>query len=141
LANEIHNVYHLSIILLGSKDDMQICSEIAQKCGDFVVDLSGQMNIRITAAITSMSKVAVSNDSGPLHFAAAVGVPTIGIFGPTGANHKSPPGTNSYPVSLGLACSPCYYGKFHGCIFDRIRCMEDLKVEMVMKTVNQAMGI
>jgi len=129
----------LTPLLMGGKSDRQVCEDVTRQSSVDCVNLAGAYNMRISAAILGLCRIAVTNDSGPLHIAAAVGVPVVGVFGPTGPELKLPPGEHVYSASTGLPCSPCYFGKFQGCIFDKIKCFEELTVENVLSVVKRAM--
>ncbi len=135
LANLIIEKYHYKVVLLGNQDDKEVCALTNLQCGGKLFNLSGRYNIRQTAAIVKMSKLVISNDSAPLHISGALGVPTVGIYGPNGAQHKLPPGKYCYSISAGLKCSPCFFTVFKGCIYDYIKCMEDLTPEFVFDRV------
>jgi ADP-heptose:LPS heptosyltransferase len=51
----------------------------------------------------------IGNDSAPMHMAAALGIPTVGIFGPTSVANFRPRGRRVEVVHAGLACSPCFH--------------------------------
>lgn len=138
LIKKIVDEFKTKIVLLGGISDMETVSSVVEKSGGGVINLCGKTNLRISAAIAQNATIVVTNDSGPLHIAAAVGAPVVGIFGPTGMQHKLPPGRTSYAATLGLPCSPCYFSAFKGCIFDKIRCLEELTVDMVMKVIEKA---
>jgi len=126
----------LKVVLAGSRDDQSLCESVREVTTSSPINLAGTMSIRIMAALMSQARIVITNDSAPLHIAAAVGAPTLGIFGPTGAAYKLPPGDYVASVSLGLPCSPCYYGKFKGCLFSTIRCMEELGEEKVIQAAD-----
>ncbi len=130
----------LDTILSGSRSDLHVCEEVANLAKVTTFNICGKTEIRLTAAIMAQSCIVLSNDSAPLHISAAVGAPTVGIFGPTGAKHKLPPGDHSVSVSLGLPCSPCYYGTFKGCIFENIRCMDELSHQQVIEAMKSLLN-
>ncbi len=140
LARRLFHQPGVRIVLSGGGSDEAVSAAIARECGTGAVNLCGRLHIRIAAALTRHAAVAVANDSGPLHIAAAVGTPVVGIFGPTGVDVKSPPGGTNRAVSLNLPCSPCYFGVFKGCIFDRPRCLEELTVDMVCAAVRELLS-
>jgi len=139
VTNYAKDQLNLTPLLLGGSSDRQVCEEVARKSSVDCVNLSGSYSMRISAAILSLCRIAVTNDSGPLHVAAAVGVPVVGVFGPTGPELKLPPGDNVHSASLGIPCSPCYFGKFKGCIFDNIKCFDDLSSKSVLAVIGKAM--
>jgi len=136
LATWLQEQANLRVIASGSKNDYDVCAEVSSLSGKSIFNLAGKTDIRTTAAIIKRSRVVVTNDSAPLHISAAVGSLTVGIFGPTGAVYKLPPGDRNVGVSLGLPCSPCYYGAFKGCQFDTIRCMTELTHQKVIDVVD-----
>jgi len=139
LSKRIMDELGLRIVILGSETDSEAAISVSRKTGTGVVNLCGKSDIRSTAAIMKRSHLVISNDSGPLHIAAGIGAPVVGIFGPTGVKLKMPSGKKSFSAALGLPCSPCYFSTFRACIFDRIRCMDDLTVDKVMPVVMRAL--
>lgn len=140
LCDMISSELDLRVILLGGRADTDVCNAVNMHSRLTHPVLSGDIDLRTTAAIMSKSSLVISNDSGPLHIAAAVGVPVVGIFGPTGARLKQPPGKISIAAQLDLPCSPCYFGHFKGCIFDTLRCMDELTSEQVFSVVCEALS-
>lgn len=134
LAEWLTDQLDMEVVLAGSNDDRSVCLEVSRLSRNTLLDISGNTSIRITAALMKLSKIVFANDSAPLHISAAVGAPTVGIFGPTGSEYKLPFGSHVVGVKLGLPCSPCYYGVFNGCIFNTIRCMEELSPQLVIET-------
>jgi ADP-heptose:LPS heptosyltransferase len=82
----------------------------------------------------------VSNDSGPAHFAAASGLPTIILFGPETPNLYLPLGTAT-AIYAGIACSPCVSASNHrkSACDDNV-CMKAISVEQVLTTVTGALA-
>jgi len=132
LAKWLRDERNMKVLVMGSSSDASCAAEVAGMAGENVMCLAGKTDVRTTAAIIARSVIAVSNDSAPMHIASAVGTPTLGIFGPTGAVAKAPLGDRCSAISLGLPCSPCYFATFKGCIFDTIRCMQELSAEKVI---------
>jgi heptosyltransferase-2 len=84
---------------------------------------------------------AVANDSGPLHVAAAVGTPTVGLFGPTSpALGFAPLGERVRTLHLDLFCSPCSRHGRRRCRRERRFCLEDLSPEAVLAALDQVMA-
>ena len=97
-------------------------------------------NLRLAGALLARSDVCVANDSGLLHLAAAVGVPTIGIFGPTNPAVWGPAGPGHHIVRHIVPCQPCYKddGVLPICEWEH-RCMRDLDVPEVLGAVTTAL--
>lgn len=95
------------------------------------LDLSGQLSLKELAALTARARLFVGVDSAPMHIAAAMGTPTVAIFGPSGDREWGPWNVASrVVVSAGHACRPC--GR-DGCEGSKIsECLTTLPVEQVL---------
>ena len=93
-----------------------------------VVDLAGKINLRELSALLKKAKLFVGIDSGVMHMASALDVPTVAIFGPTDPSYTGPQNMRSRVVRRDLACSPCYLRK--PC--PHRECLEGLEAEVVM---------
>ena len=99
---------------------------------------AGALSLRGTAALLEQAAMLVTNDSAPLHLAAAVAIPTVAIFGPTvPAFGFGPRGPDDLVVEVtGLACRPC---SSHGpavCPLGHHRCMQEVPVAQVLAAVS-----
>jgi len=106
------------------------------------LNLAGKLTVPQTAAVISQCAAVVANDTMNLHLADSLGVPAIGIFGPTQPEHYRPRGERSAYLwgGRGLECSPCHRdGVFPPCHFDH-RCMMNTKVSAVVAAVRAAAG-
>jgi len=83
LGRRLAEEAHCGIMLFGSPAERSLCAQVARACGSAVVDLSGQTTLPELAALLSLCKVVVANDSGGMHLAAAVGTRVVGLFGAT----------------------------------------------------------
>ncbi len=72
-----------SIVLMGTAEEGVLCAHIANEIGRGAVNMAGSTSLSEFASMLSLCELAVANDSGGMHLAAAVGVPTVGIFGAT----------------------------------------------------------
>ena len=114
---------------------------------DSIRTVSGTSLVELTAVIERCS-LYVGNDSGPMHIAAALGVPTVGIYGPSSPEQTSPRGVQGVthlPVSASFACSPCRERFFEECpsppsADERPPCLNDVDVEMVADAVDRVLG-
>lgn len=99
------------------------------------LDLTGLTTVGQAAAILASCNLYIGNDSALLFVAASVGIPTIGIYGPTDSKLIEPYGDNHVSVQSPTECSPCYnpingvQGKAYRC--NSQKCMLDVKVETV----------
>ena len=113
---------------------------VAQCGGDRCVSFAGHSAITDLPALYALAVVMVAGDSGPAHFAAASGLPTIVLFGPETPHLYRPLG-NSIPIYAGLACSPCVSASNHrkSACADNV-CMHAISAEQVFKTVNEVLS-
>lgn len=128
------------IVLLGSDSDADIAEEILRETKARVLNLVGKTSLTDTMAILKISNLYIGNDSGPLFIAAALGIPTLGIFGPTDASIINPPGRLHVAVQSPADCSPCYNpleglkGRAYRC--DNYKCMAEISAEAVFRAAS-----
>jgi len=115
------------VVLLTSPGEREQAKRIATTCnGVPIVGHDGDV-LELTAAMSHCAAV-ITNDSGPLHVAAALAVPSVSIFGPTDPERTVIPGA-SRVIRRTLACQPCYQRE---CPLGHHRCMTDVTVDEVL---------
>lgn len=120
--------------LIGGQEDRQIASEIQRGLPFPVADLTGRTTIGELFAAVQGFKMVVSNDSAPMHVAFLLGVPVVGIFGPTTkALGFSPFGGNACVAEVDLACRPCSRHGGRRCPKGHFLCMRGLSPEKVFE--------
>jgi ADP-heptose:LPS heptosyltransferase len=113
-----------NFVLLGGPED-KFCEQIRSVAPDRVKNLAGQLSLQESAAISSLSKLVVSNDTGILHVADQLGVPTIALIGPTAFGY--PYHQNSQVAEIELWCKPCSKDGRGKCINDLYkRCLVEV---------------
>jgi heptosyltransferase-2 len=127
----------LAVWVLGGPGERTLAAEIAQGFGRHVRDLTGS-DLRNAILALATAQVAVSNDSGLLHVAAALGTPSIGIFGPTSPWHWAPlnPLAGTIQAAIELDCRPCHKPI---CRLGHHRCMRDIAPEQVLAATRKAL--
>jgi heptosyltransferase II len=133
LIAEGHRVW-----IVGGPGERTLAAEIAATAPDAILDLTGP-DLRNAILALAAAEVAVSNDSGLLHVAAALGTPAIGIFGPTSPLHWAPlnPLAAVIETPNQLPCRPCHKPI---CRLGHHLCMRDIAVEHVMAATRAAIG-
>jgi len=126
-----------AVWIVGGPDEKALTAEIGAGQPQ-VRDLTGP-DLRNAILALACAAVAVSNDSGLLHVAAALGTPTIGIFGPTSPWHWAPlnPLAAVIETRTELACRPCHKPT---CRLKHHRCMRDIPAADVMAAVSAAVA-
>jgi heptosyltransferase-2 len=121
------------VVVLGSAKERAIGDEVAAQAGsERVRNLCGETSLADAVDLLAAADVAVSNDSGLLHVAAAAGAPVVAIYG-SSSPHFTPPLTAAAAiVSLGIECSPCFARE---CPLKHLRCLNDLTPATVLGAV------
>jgi heptosyltransferase-2 len=103
------------------------------------IDLAGQTSLQVLAGVLAVSAACVSNDSGAMHLAAAIGTPTVALFGPTREIETAPltrAGGRAEVLINPVWCRPCMLRE---CPIDH-RCMKGLSPERVLKAIRHALS-
>jgi lipopolysaccharide heptosyltransferase II len=110
----------IRVVVTGMDKDRALAQELISLAKSKPAVLTGKTNILQLGALISFCKVYVSNDSAPLHVAAAMGVPVIALFGPTSPERHVPPAGRIRVISKQVKCGPCYKGDCRnpGCMND-----------------------
>jgi lipopolysaccharide heptosyltransferase II len=135
LATELIAKYNAQAVFVGDNSEKGDINNIASMMDHHVANLAGILSLKETAAIVSKMRLFISNDSGPMHIAAGVGTPVIGIFGPTREDKNSPWPRNDVPamtVREPMACAPCYVSYSGNIDCDHMSCLRQLTPEKVL---------
>ncbi|MBN9585513.1 MAG: lipopolysaccharide heptosyltransferase II [Afipia sp.] len=128
----------LDVWVVGGPSEKAIASEIVGFAGPRVRDLTGT-DLRNGIMAMAAAKTVISNDSGLMHIAAAIGTPTIGIFGPTSPYHWGP--LNGLAATIkratDLPCQPCHKPV---CTQNDHHCMRDIPASQVVETAQRVMA-
>lgn len=115
--------------LFGSKNDREACSTIAADLpSDSVVSLAGETSLQQAVALMSQVQKVVSNDSGLMHVAAALGRPLVALFGSTSPDYTPPLGEQCAVIKADIDCSPCFK---RDCPYGHYKCLEDMSPDQV----------
>lgn len=132
VAQRLTEAYGARLVLLGGNGDREICSEVLNSpcTKDFGVgiNLAGEIDLRTSIALLSRCSLFITNDSGPMHLAASLGVPTVAVFGSTDPKLTGPLGDRVRVVKKDIACSPCLERE---CKYGHYECMKMISVDDV----------
>jgi heptosyltransferase II len=132
----------VAVVAVGSLEDLELGKMIVgavRAFGGTAVNACGRLSLRESAALIGKAAALVTNDSAPLHFAAAVGTPTVALFGPTlPAFGFGPRGPRDVALGVdGLACRPCSRHGPRACPLGHHRCLQGLAVEAVLVAIEE----
>jgi len=120
------------VVVAGTADDLWDGQSKRLQFPAHVHNLAGRLSLRETAEVIAAAGAFVGNDSGLSHIAAAVGTPTVMIFGPTSELVLGSFPPNVHIVRRGLRCEPCWFdGRFRAC-GGRIDCLAQVTVEAII---------
>lgn len=131
------------VVVIGSPDDASLGAEVVRAGGaggaGRVVNACGRLSLRESVALIARAGVLVTNDSAPLHFAQAVGTPTVAIFGPTIPGFGfGPRGERDQTLGVdGLACRPCSRHGPPACPLGHHLCLRSLEVARVVNAIEE----
>jgi heptosyltransferase-3 len=139
LANAIRSaVQDVVVILTGTVGEQLLIREFVDSYRGPVVDASGEGSVERTALILKRCDLLVSVDTGAMHLAAAMGTPTVGLFGPNTPKHWAPVGPRATSVyHTTVPCSPCINSYTDSrplsCTYrEKSRCMLDIEAQTVL---------
>ena len=108
LADLIANEHGLEIVLSGAGSERSLAEHVARSMRVPSRNTAGETSVTELVQLLAGARIVVAGDTGPLHVAAALGRPVVGIFGPTDPVNTGPISARSEVLRLGLPCSPCY---------------------------------
>jgi lipopolysaccharide heptosyltransferase II len=110
VCSQLIKRYQAHILLVGNQDDILVGDQLiaGQAWADGVIRSEGRTTLMVLAALLRQCVLFIGGDSGPLHIADAVGIPTVSIFGPTDPRLLAPRGARHRVIHAKLPCSPCY---------------------------------
>jgi len=107
VADRLIDATGAQAVLFGSAGDKESTTTVARSARHTVVDIAGKTNLKEAMALIARCTLFLSNDSGLMHVAGALGIPTIAIFGSTNPATTSPVGEKSVVIHHDVPCSPC----------------------------------
>ena len=136
LVRWLSSEYGFTVIITGSSEEREKAREIKKIGGPNVYNFAGKTSIGMFAALIKSCKLFIGGDSAGIHIAAAVGTPTVSIFGPASTSAWAPRGKQHAIVyNEKLSCVPC---DLKGCEGRGIsRCLDELTVDDVKSVVRR----
>ncbi|MBD3181621.1 hypothetical protein GF312_04960 [Candidatus Poribacteria bacterium] len=139
LSDRLAQDYGVKVLIFGGKSESKTAEIVINKMNNKPLLLAGKTTLNQTAAVMERCNLFISNDSGPMHIAAASGTKVIGIFGPTDSKIHGPYGESCYTVESSIDCRPCHHPHDPPIQCDKRECLESISVDMVMEKVRSVM--
>ncbi|MEQ8690558.1 MAG: lipopolysaccharide heptosyltransferase II, partial [Pseudomonadales bacterium] len=117
-----------NVWLLGSPKDQTDCARIAELAPG-AINLAGRTQLVDAVDLLSVCQQVVCNDSGLMHIACALGVPTVGVFGSTSPGFTPPLGEHAQVAEIELVCRPCFQRE---CPLGHLNCLRQLQPSEVL---------
>jgi len=129
-ANRVASELGAAVAIFGSKDERALCESVAASITAPVKNFAGETSLAEFIDLAAACRVYLTNDSGAMHIASALGVPTVAIFGATDDQTTGPTGPLAKVVREPVECSPCLQRE---CPIDH-RCMTRVSASRVAET-------
>jgi heptosyltransferase-2 len=128
------------VVLFGAPEEVELCQKIVSEAPG-AVSIAGKTRLWESAEIYALADAVVCNDSGAMHLAAAAGVPTVAVFGPTVLRFGYRPWQNAARVveDNDLKCRPCGRHGNHVCPIGTHECMKRVSSQQVLNSLNEVL--
>jgi heptosyltransferase-2 len=136
LADQLIAKLGLQVALFGSQQEIILAEKIREQMTEQCAILAGRTDLSSLLGAISLCRLFVTNDSGPMHLAAALETPLVAIFGSTDEIATGPLGERATVIHKHVECSPCLRRE---CPID-LRCFTRIEVSEVMEAVRQQLG-
>lgn len=126
----------LKVVFVGGSKDKSTVDAVTALMKEKAVDWVGKTSLKELIAVIARAQVFLTNDSGPMHIAAACGVPTVAIFGPTTKELGFfPYGSGHTVIEKNLSCRPCGLHGHEKCPLGHFQCMRTITADEVFQAV------
>lgn len=122
-----------TVVLLGGKEDQSLARDIQRCMKTSPIDVTGKTSLRLLPAMCERLDLLITNDSGPMHIAAAMGTAVVALFGSTSALRTGPYGTGHSVLTHPIPCSPCFSRTCHHTV--NLECLKGVAPAQVLEAV------
>ena len=119
-----------AVVMIGGPDERTDVAAVNGMMKTPAIDLAGATTVGLLPALLSRASLLITNDSGPMHIAAAVGTPVVALFGPTSAVRTGPYGVGHGVLTGKVPCSPCFSRTCHNTL--PLECLRTVSSEQVL---------
>jgi lipopolysaccharide heptosyltransferase I len=129
----------LAVVLIGAAAEAELCYQVQRRAATGLINLAGKSTLPELVAVVKAAQVVVTNDSGPMHVAAAMDRPVVALFGPTNPTRTGPYSAAARVIRKPLPCSPCYLRRLSQCPHKH-HCLRQIGVEEVFGQIAELVG-
>ncbi len=122
----------LKTVIVGSNSEIEAADTIIKLSQGKSISLAGKTDLKELVEVIRHAQFVISNDSGPMHIAAALNIPVFAIFGPTDSIRTGPYGEGHVIIRENVSCAPCFKKTCKD-----MKCMKNLSVEKVYKIIKK----
>ncbi len=133
LIDDLAEHHNTECVLVGAPSERLRCEKIAAEARRGAIVAAGETGVGELVALLALADGFVGNDSGAMHVAAALGRPTVGIFGSTNPERTGPRGPKTEALWRHLGCSPCLE---RTCRFGHYNCLKEITPERAVASLN-----
>ena len=138
LAERLTRDLGCQVLLIGSSGEGDLAREFDLN-SEKVINGIGETSLGELVALIKQLSVLVTGDTAPLHIAAALGIPTVALFGPTDPRRHVAEGNGTIVLSRRLPCQPCYSGS---CKYsEHLACLKRIGVDEVLGAVQKQLNL
>ena len=134
LVDLIADRYGAECVLMGAPAERAKCERVAANARHGAIVAAGEANIGEVIAMLSIADGFAGNDSGGMHVAGAIGIPTVGIFGSTSPARTAPLGPRTRAIYHQIECSPCLA---RTCKFGHYKCLTRISADEVAHALEE----
>ncbi len=133
VADRLRQEGYGAVVMIGGSDERAEVAAVSGMMKTSAIDLAGATTVGLLPALLSKASLMITNDSGPMHVAAAVGTPVVALFGPTSAIRTGPYGVGHDVLTGKVSCSPCFSRTCHNTL--PLECLKLVSPQQVLAAV------
>jgi len=137
IVDWLYDAFAIKSVIVGSPGERGRAEEIVAACPGRAFNIAGRTTLAELAGVLALSRLHIGVDSAAPHIAAAVGTPTVTIYGPSDWRYWAPPGKNNRVVFSEMSCVPCHLKGCNGS--GKSLCLETLEVGQVQAVIQEAL--
>lgn len=127
------------VVLIGSPDDLGTAEEVERHAKTKPINLTGAVPLGALPTLLAQARALITNDSGPMHIAAAVGTPVVALFGPTSPARTGPYGSGHSVLLNQIPCAPCFRRVCRNDV--QLECLTGVLPGQVLQAVREILGV